>query len=181
MKSMGFRALLTIASLVGCNVPSSDARFNPTLPDRDTFREVAPVLAHTCATLDCHGSRSRNLLLYGSEGLRFSFYDRPLSPPCTTNDEIDQDYESVVGLEPEGLTAVVSDRGAHPERLTLVRKARGLESHKGGVIFREGDDSDTCLTSWLAGQIHADACERVMLDTPCPRNTASTDSGRDEP
>jgi hypothetical protein len=177
MRRAGLRALVTVALLASCNVPESDARFNPTLPDRETFREVAPVLAHACGTLDCHGSRSRNLLLYGSEGLRFSLNDRPLSPPCTTPDEIDQDFESVVGLEPEVLSAVVSDRGALPERLTLVRKSLGLESHKGGAIFREGDDPDTCLTSWLAGPIHADACGRVMLDAPCPRSTEPTDGG----
>jgi hypothetical protein len=179
MKHVGIRALFTIASVAGCNVPDSHARLNPTLPDGETFREVAPVLAHACGTLDCHGSRSRNLRLYGSEGLRFSVNDRPFLPACTTPDEIDQDYESVVGLEPEVLSAVVSDRGAHPERLTLVRKARGVESHKGGAIFREDDDPDTCLTSWLGGQIHADACERVMLDAPCPRSTEATDGGVD--
>ena len=142
MKHAGLRALFTVAVLASCNVPESDARFNPMLPDRETFRDVAPVLAHACGTLDCHGSRSRNLLLYGSEGLRLSASDRPLSPACATPDEIDQDYESVVGLEPEVLSAVVSDRGADPERLTLVRKARGLESHKGGALFREGDDPE---------------------------------------
>src|SRR5580765_607485 len=91
MKHAGLRALFTVASLASCNVPESDARFNPVLPDRETFRDVAPVLAHACGTLDCHGSRSRNLLLYGSEGLRFSVDDRPLSPACATVDEIDQD------------------------------------------------------------------------------------------
>jgi hypothetical protein len=178
VKNLGLRALITVAWLAGCSAPDSDARFNPTLPDRAAFSDVAPVLAHTCGTLDCHGSRSRNLRLYGSEGLRFSANDRPFSPVCTTRDEIDQDYESVVGLEPEVMSVVVLDRGAHPERLTLVRKARGLESHKGGTIWHEGDDPDTCLTSWLAGQIQADACERVMLDAPCPRGEPS-DGGSD--
>jgi hypothetical protein len=181
MKNVGLGVLFAVASLASCNVPESDARFDPTLPDRAAFRDVAPVLAHTCGTLDCHGSRARNLRLYGSEGLRFSINDRPLSPVCTTGNEIDQDYESVVDLEPEVLSAVVVDRGAHPERLTLVRKARGLESHKGGTIFREGDDPDTCLTSWLAGQIDSDACARVMLDAPCPRGMEPSDGSVDGP
>ncbi len=165
MKRACTYALLATASLAGCNIPQRDARFDAVLPDRSTFAELAPVLAHTCGTLDCHGSRSRNLRLYGSEGLRFAVDDRPLSPPCTTPDEIDQDYESVVDLEPEVLSAVVSDRGAQPERLTLVRKARGLENHKGGTLFRVGDDADTCLTTWLEGQIRADVCARVVLGT----------------
>ena len=179
MKSACLRALLTIASLASCNVPESDARFDPTLPDRDMFRDVAPVLAQTCGTLDCHGSSSRNLRVYGSEGLRLAASDRPLSPPCTTPAEIDEDYESVVDLEPEVMSAVVGDRGAHPERLTLVRKARGLESHKGGTLFREGDDPDLCLTSWLASQVRADVCDRVTLDTPCAKDTEPAEGGVD--
>jgi hypothetical protein len=43
-----------------------------------------------------------------------------------------------------------------------VRKARGTESHKGGPIWSTGDDSDTCLTSWLAGLTDASACERAV-------------------
>jgi hypothetical protein len=35
--------------------------------------------------------------------------------------------------------------------------------------------------SWLGGQIHADACGRVILDTPCPRSTQPTDGGVDGP
>jgi len=44
----------------------------------------------------------------------------------------------------------------------MVRKARGTESHKGGQIWTQGDDSDTCLTSWLAGSTDEGACIRGM-------------------
>jgi hypothetical protein len=44
----------------------------------------------------------------------------------------------------------------------MVRKARGTESHKGGQIWTQGDDSDTCLTSWLAGQVNESACATGM-------------------
>jgi hypothetical protein len=51
-------------------------------------------------------------------------------PLCNTSDEIAQDYLSVVGLEPETMSDVVS--GGDPSMLTMVRKARGTEAHKGG-------------------------------------------------
>ena len=66
----------------------------------------------------------------------------------------------MVGLEPETMSAVVAAGGAIPEQLTMVRKARGTEAHKGGAVWTQGDDSDTCLTSWLEGQPDPAACER---------------------
>jgi hypothetical protein len=154
-------------ALNACTLPAADGRVVPDLPDRAAFPELAQVLVRHCGTLDCHGMVGRNLRLYGSEGLRWAASDKPLSPACTTVDEVDQDYETVVGLEPEVLSAVVADGGAHPERLSLVRKARGAEAHKGGAPLSEGDDGDTCLTSWLAGQIQTDACLRSLPASDC--------------
>lgn len=156
-----------VAALSACTLPAADGRFAPDLPDRASFPEVAQVLVRHCGTLDCHGMQGRNLRLYGSEGLRWAASDQPLAPPCTTVAEIDQDYDSVVGLEPELMSAVVADGGAHPERLTLVRKARGAEAHKGGAPLREGDDADQCMTSWLASQTQTDACLRALPATDC--------------
>jgi hypothetical protein len=116
-----------------------------------------------CGTIDCHGTAYRNLRIYGSGGLRWSPGDRPFMPLCNTPDEIAQDYLSVVGLEPETMSAVVA--GADPSMLTMVRKARGTEAHKGGRIWTQGDDSDTCLTSWLTGgdaDAGAAACDRAI-------------------
>jgi hypothetical protein len=148
---------LTLA-LCACSVPAKDDRWRGSLPDEASFPEVAQVLVRHCGTLDCHGSSARNLRLYGSEGLRLSPDDRPQTPACTSADEIARDYASLVGLEPELLSAVVADGGAHPERLTIVRKARGTEDHKGGAPFQQGDSGDRCLTSWLADQADPDAC-----------------------
>jgi hypothetical protein len=156
-----------IFALVGCSTPPEDGRYIQRPPDRASFPPVASVLVHSCGTLDCHGTLYRNLRLFGSEGLRLSSTDRPLVPPCTTAAEIDQDYTSVSGLEPEMMGEVVADHGAHPERLTLVRKARGLESHKGGILMREGDDEDRCLTSWLSGSTDTDACRRALPKAAC--------------
>jgi hypothetical protein len=132
------------------------------LPDRQAFTTVAQLLDVRCGSLDCHGTLARNLRLFGSAGLRWSAGDRPLVPLCNTQDEADQDYESVVGLEPETMSAIVLAGGADPDRLTMVRKARGIEAHKGGQIWTEGDDSDTCLTSWLAGSANSNACAQGM-------------------
>jgi hypothetical protein len=151
-------ALLLANALCACSVPASDERVEGSAPERDTFPQVAQVLVHHCGTLDCHGTRARNMRLYGSEGLRLSADDRPQLPVCTTVDEITQDYASVVGLEPEVLAAVVADGGAHPERLTIVRKARGTEDHKGGAPIEVGDAADRCLVSWLADRTDPDAC-----------------------
>jgi hypothetical protein len=137
----------------------NDARFvASTRPDRTTFPPVADVLVHRCGSLDCHGQVGRNLLIYGHEGLRFAKTDRPTANGSTTTDEYDEDYLTVVTLEPEIMSAVVAESGAAPDRLTIVRKARGTEQHKGGAIFVIGDPSDLCLTSWLAGNVNTAAC-----------------------
>jgi hypothetical protein len=140
-----------------CSTPS-DQRFQEDVPDRASFSQVAPVLVRRCGTLDCHGTPQRNLRLYGTEGQRLSPSDVPGAQHTVTDPEAQADYDSVVGLEPEVLSAVVADHGANPERLTLVRKARGAEDHKGGSLVVVGDDSDKCITSWLAGTLDTAAC-----------------------
>jgi hypothetical protein len=127
-------------------------------PVRATFEPVDDVLQATCGTLDCHGQLGRNLRLYGGRGLRLSPRGNPADDP-TTPEEYDRSYWSVIGLEPEIMSDVVNDHGRLPERLTIVRKARELEHHKGGKLFVTGDDRDRCLTSWLAGQLDLAACK----------------------
>ena len=70
-------------------------------PDTTSFPAVAAMLIQACGTLDCHGTVARNLRLYGDTGLRFSALDVPSTLIATTGDEVTQDYDSVVGLEPE--------------------------------------------------------------------------------
>ncbi|HEX8792248.1 MAG TPA: hypothetical protein VF765_14940 [Polyangiaceae bacterium] len=156
---------LLVASLAACTLPQSDSRSTPqALPDANAFPPVAQLLDVRCGSLDCHGTVARNLRLYGSAGLRWSASDRPLSPTCDRKAEVDQDYESIVGLEPEVMGQVVASGGTNPDALTMVRKARGTESHKGGKIWSEGDDSDTCLVSWLSGKADAGACAKGLVD-----------------
>jgi len=148
----------TIGIAVACSTPASDARFSGAVPDRVSFPPVADLLVKRCGTLDCHGSAYRNLRLYGSQGLRLSPSDQPVSKGQTTQAEYDEDFRSVVGLEPEVMSTVVSEGGANPDRLTFVRKARGTEHHKGGSLMQAGDPQDQCITSWLAGQTDVAVC-----------------------
>jgi hypothetical protein len=159
--AMASALALTVGAIsVACS--ASDGRFVATTPDEASFAPVAQMLVHHCGSLDCHGVPQRNLRLYGNEGLRLAPGDRPLHPALTTADEVSEDFLSTIALEPELTSAVVAAGGAHPERLTLVRKARGQEAHKGGTPTLAGDDSDTCLTSWLAGKTDAAACKRAL-------------------
>ena len=144
--------------------PDRDERVAIVSPDRAAFPPVAAFLEHGCGTLDCHGQIGRNLRLYGFDGLRLSSADVPGGQP-TTSDETEADFHSVIGLEPELMAAVVADGGAHPERLTLVRKGRGTEHHKGGALIKVGDAQDRCLLSWLANAVDPTACADA-LKTP---------------
>ncbi len=157
-------ALLLVAMSDGlaCSSPSSGARVVESVPDTTTFPEVADMLIQACGTLDCHGTVARNLRLYGDTGLRYSPLDVPSTLYPTTQSERAQDYDSVVGLEPEIMSQVVASGGLDPERLTLVRKARGTESHKGGAVIAVGDARDVCITTWLAGHARASACTAAL-------------------
>lgn len=154
-----------LAAIFACSAPPSDSRVITQTPDAASFPPVAQLLVHRCGTLDCHGTKYRNLKIYGNTGLRLSPNDHPTAKTPTTADESQADFDSVVGLEPEILSEVVRDGGASPERLTFVRKARGQEEHKGGALVQVGDDQDVCITSWLAGHVDVAACTNA-LNTP---------------
>jgi hypothetical protein len=160
-----FVSLLSATGLVAvaCSTPAPDARFIETVPDTTTFPAVADMLIQACGSLDCHGTAARNLRLYGDTGLRFSPLDVPSTLFPTTDAERAQDYDSVVGLEPEIMSQVVASGGMHPERLTFVRKARGSESHKGGAVVVLGDPRDVCITTWLQGHALSSACTSALL------------------
>jgi hypothetical protein len=150
----------------GCYGEAIDSRPPDTrvlrAPPRASFEVVADALQVTCGTLDCHGQTGRNLRLYGARGLRLD----PKSTSAegtTTAAEYEASYWAVVGLEPEAVSAVVREKGSDPLRLTLIRKARGIELHKGGRLMISGDSLDVCLTSWLAGVVNAAACDAVSL------------------
>lgn len=156
--------VLAVAALACAPAPDPNARVATVAPDLASFPPVSAFLEHRCGSLDCHGQVGRNLLIVGHEGLRLDPADVPGGSPSTAA-EIESNYRSLVGLEPEVMAAVVEDGGAQPERLTVVRKARGTEHHKGGALVTIGDDQDRCLTSWLAGAVDVGACT-AALTTP---------------
>jgi hypothetical protein len=148
--------VVVAVSVMGCAIGSEGAALNEA-PDRASFPLVSGALERRCATLDCHGERARNLRFFTGSGLRLDPADVPGSG-STTEAEYDASYQSVVGLEPEIMSAVVAERGRAPERLTLVRKARGLEEHQGGAALQAGDPAYQCVLSWLASAIDEPSC-----------------------
>ena len=151
-----------------CVTASDGARIQETVPDRTSFPVVADLLGNRCGTLDCHGVTYRNFRIYGREGLRAAAGDRPSSKPGTTTPaEYDGTFQSLVALEPEIMSQVVTEKGAAAERLTLIRKARGTEDHKGLAIWAIGSPEDVCLTSWLANKVETAICV-AALQNPSP-------------
>lgn len=156
--------VIAASLVVACVTVETDPRVVETVPDRASFPAVSDLLDHRCGTLDCHGVTYRNLRVYGREGLRFATDARPSSQEnSTTVAEYDATFASLVALEPETMSLVVTEGGAHPERLTLLRKARGTEDHKGLALWPEGDPQDICVTSWLAGHTDTAICKQALL------------------
>jgi hypothetical protein len=162
-------ALVSVGAVASCSAVPADARIGIDAPSgsEEQFGIVADYLDHRCGSLDCHGQPGRNLRIWGCEGMRL---DPHAIPECsallggseTTPDEHQATYRSLVGLEPAVMSTVVDGHGLHPELLTFVRKARGLEAHKGGTLITPGDDQDVCITSWLAGQTDQTACANAI-------------------
>jgi len=156
-------------SLAACSTVPSDLRVGLDAPNasEQQFGPVADYLDHRCGTLDCHGQVGRNLRIWGCEGMRLDPADFPqcsrqLGGKATTVAEYEATYRSLVGLEPAVMSAVVAGNGQRPELLTFVRKARGIESHKGGTLITPGDDQDDCITSWLTGQTNLTKCTNAF-------------------
>jgi hypothetical protein len=152
--------------VAACSDASDTQRIGVVAPDRAQFDAVGKFLDYRCGSIDCHGTRARNLQIFGCEGLRLDPKD---TPGCrkmnggkdTTAAELDATYRSLVGLEPVVMTSVVVGKGQHPELLTFVRKARGDDAHKGGILITPGDDQDHCITSWLGGNTDTGACTKA--------------------
>jgi len=143
--------------------------------DALSFTPVSAVLERRCGTLDCHGHTARPLRIYGQYGLRrpepanspnvenyAEYYPGGKEP--TTLAELEDNYRSILALEPE-LAAQVFAKTADPEVLSIVRKARLREKHKGGRLWFQGDAGDVCLVNWLTGIADTTQCE-VELGHP---------------
>lgn len=190
-------ALLATAAAVTACSGIQNSRIGIVAPpySKQSFAPVADYLSNRCGTLDCHGQITRNLRIYGCAGLRASPDASPASCASpTTEQEYEDTYRSLVGLEPQVMTTVytgcskaIGGGGSiypppaaecHPELLTFIQKARGLEAHKGGQLIctqtpcPDGvpppgpldaglpavDPQDVCLVSWLEGATDSHAC-----------------------
>jgi hypothetical protein len=144
---------------------TSDIRF---FPDKTEFIEggVSEMMESRCAGLDCHGQTGRPLRLYSATGLRLQAApdgklrdDRP-----TTPEERNENYQSVIGLEPEAVSDCVRTRGQYVDFQLLLKplddSGRGIR-HKGGPVLRASanDPGWNCLFGWLAGDPNRQACK----------------------
>lgn len=160
--------LVLAGAAFACSSTNPDATVTPGELDRAGFESVVPVLNRRCGSLDCHGSRFRNLRIYGYGGIRLAASDNPEAPQ-TTPGEAALDYEAVMGLEPEVMRSFIASGRRDPSKLTFYRKARMLEAHEGGPRVAPGDSADRCLVSWLTSTVDGAACrlaaaERNPLD-----------------
>jgi hypothetical protein len=159
---VGVLGLAAVVAGLALACDDSTARVDPaTAVSGPAFRPVAQVLLDRCGSLDCHGSKYRNMRLFGFGSARLNSEHRP-DAPDTTQEEADRVYDAVVALEPDILQTVVAEGGRAPERLTFVRKGRGAEAHKGGQKISVGDPADQCITSWLRGAVDETACKTAV-------------------
>ncbi len=134
------------------------------VPSRATFKGPALMMMRHCGTLDCHGSNYRNFRLYGKGGRRLDPSHHPDAPE-TTAAELDADFDAVISVEPELMSSVIAQGGRYPGVLSITRKGRGEEAHKGGAPISKGDASDLCWTSWLKDDVDTAACaESVVVE-----------------
>ncbi len=128
-------------------------------------------LGKRCGSLDCHGQLGRPLRIFSQNGLRsFDASNGGYFPNLTgktglTDEERKQNYEAVIGVEPEVMSQVIASGGTDANRLLLIRKPRLLERHKGGQLMsNEADEGFLCLTSWLAGNgVDVASCTTAAL------------------
>jgi hypothetical protein len=159
--SLTARIVLGCALTLACSAPANQETLGAE-PSQVDFDAVVKSFGYACGSLDCHGSATRNFRLYSRPGLRLAADDIACGSAATSA-ELLADYRSAVGLEPELTSAVFESGGQHPERLTLVRKARGSESHTGGAVFPQGSRGDLCLVSWLQGQVDVASCNDTHI------------------
>jgi hypothetical protein len=155
-------ALVTVATACVQNEPS-DIRF---FPDKEEFINggVSAMMEARCGTLDCHGQIGRPLRIYGQRGLRLEIPDQDLrdNRPTTLNERI-ENYQSVIGLEPEGLSDTVMTDGRYTNHQLLLKplddQSVGVR-HKGGPVLQFGNNDPgwLCLYGWVSNRPDRQAC-----------------------
>lgn len=160
-----------VALALGCTREFAEAEpfACPAVPI-DDFRNVSAVLEKRCGSLDCHGDLARPLRIMGSTGLRLftpeEFDDPALAAEdggtpggarATTAEELEQNRQSMCGLEPER-TEQVGAGELDPVELMLLRKPTLRERHKGALVFLKGGAGESCVASWLTGAVIVADC-----------------------
>lgn len=169
-------ACATGALALGACASTPDDSTEPKLPisgpsganagaDPTAFRNyVNSVFERRCGSLDCHGSISRGLRIYGSNGLRIP-NDAGLEPGTgpTSQDEINSNYAGIVGLQPERMNEFLAKNPRTSDdayKLIILSKPLQLERHKGGPALGRGDPAEQCIVSWLQGKVDEARCAK---------------------
>lgn len=150
-----------LACIGACVTAEEYAITKNNCPPEADFPIVSQVFERRCGTLDCHGQPARPFRVYGRLGLRkeegIGGGDVTGGAVETTEGEMRANRVSACGLEPERMANVIA--GTLPlTELTLVRKPRLLEAHKGGEVTPKGSEGYRCITSWIEGAVDHDAC-----------------------
>lgn len=154
-----------LALAIGCAVkPDPNEEVVIREPDFSQFAGdstnpgVHTFLEQRCGTLDCHGQEGRAFRLYGAGGLRLP-NDAGIFPGSApdTPEEIAANFESLVSVQPEQTSLVVSGQ-APPTSLLICAKPLALQTHKGGQVLAPNGSGEACLESWLVGQIDVKSC-----------------------
>lgn len=112
---------------------------------------VQPVLAASCASLDCHGVDGRPLRLYSEDGLRRE--DALRGAPLSV-EELAWNVDVFEALDPAATDVDANVALTKP----LAVAAGGLE-HVGGDVWASREDPGyRCLRTWLAGDLDAGEC-----------------------
>ena len=158
-----FIAFVAVVTACVQNEPS-DIRF---FPDKEEFINggVSAMMESRCGGLDCHGQVGRPLRLYSQRGLRLATPETDLRDTRpTTPEERLENYQSVIGLEPEGLSDTVATGGVYVDHQLLLKPLDdegGLGvRHKGGPVLQPtpNDPGWQCLFGWVKGQPNRQAC-----------------------
>jgi hypothetical protein len=165
----------TLALSGGCFSEAELGNGQIICPPIQDFRTVSQLLERRCGSADCHGVPGRPLRIYGQQGIRrpepqgspnVSDFDEYVSggEVATTDAEVYDNYLAACALEPEKMALVVQGE-EEVDSLTLIRKPRLEEKHKGGRVWDGATKGDLCLTSWIGGVVDKEAC-RLELERP---------------
>lgn len=162
-------ALSVVIGGSACSSVDSNAISPLALPDRDQFinQGVSGFMERRCGALDCHGQVGRPLRIYSANGLRRDDGPRGVRDVRgTTPEELNDNYFSVVGLEPEEISVSRVTQGAFTDFLLLKKPldiAGGGVRHKGGPVLRSTDPGFECLISWISGAANKAKCEEAII------------------